>query len=210
MSALFQFLVNLDYSISHALNSLAGRSSILDWFIRVGADDHIIPVVLTLLVLLLILLARNSRERESAIRCLICAMIAVVISMAILFVLNSMFFRPRPFTTHPLHVLLYHNTDSAFPSNAATLAFALSFAVLFYRRKVAYIMLVLSLYLGLTRIAAGVHYPLDIAVGILLGLSSACFSRLLEPLYRPLARRLLALQYRLMAAWGPYRQRGGA
>jgi membrane-associated phospholipid phosphatase len=170
---LFQFLVNLDYSISHALNSLAGRSSVLDWFIRVGADDHIIPVVL------------------------------------ILFVLNSMFFRPRPFTTHPLHVLLYHNTDSAFPSNAATLAFALSFAVLFYRRKVAYIMLALSLYLGLTRIAAGVHYPLDIAGGILLGLSSACFSRLLEPLYRPLARRLLALQYRLVAAWRPSRQRGG-
>ena len=210
MSAFFQSLTKLDYSICHALNSIAGRSSVLDWFIRVGADDHIIPVVLTLLVLLVVLLARNSLEREVAFKCLICAIIAVVISMVVLFVLNSMFFRPRPFTTHTLHVLLYHNTDSSFPSNAATLAFVLSFAVLFYNRKVAYVMLTLSLYLGLARIAAGVHYPLDIAGGILLGLSSACFSRLLEPLYRPVARRLLLMQYRLLAAWEPSRQRGGA
>ncbi|MBK5092707.1 MAG: phosphatase PAP2 family protein [Actinobacteria bacterium] len=209
MSAFFQFLFDLDYSVFHALNSLAGRSSVLDWFIRVGADDHIIPVVLTLLVLLVILLARDSTERESAFRCLICALIAVVVSMVILFALNSMFFRPRPFTTHPVHLLLYHNTDSAFPSNAATLALALSFAVLFYNRKVACIMLALSLYLGLARIAAGVHYPLDVAGGILLGLSIACFARLLEPVYRPVARLLLALQYRLLAAWVPSRQ-GGA
>ena len=210
MSAFFQFLTRLDYSVFHALNSLAGGSSVFDWFIRVGADDHIIPVVLTLLVLLVILLAGNSRERDSAFRCLICALIAVIISVAILFVLNSMFFRPRPFTTHPAHMLLYHNTDSAFPSNAASLAFVLSFAVLFYHRKVGYIMLALSLYVGLARIAAGVHYPLDIAGGILLGLSSACFARLSEPLYRQLARRLIALQYRLLAAWEPSRQRGGA
>jgi undecaprenyl-diphosphatase len=130
--------------------------------------------------------------------------------MVILFVLNSMFFRPRPFTTHPLRVLLYHNTDSAFPSNAATLAFALSFAVLFYNRKLAYIMLALSLFLGFARVSAGVHYPLDISGGILLGLSAACFSRLLEPVYRPVAYRLLALQYRLLASWAPSRQRGGA
>ena len=209
MSAIFQFLFDLDYSVFHTLNSLAGRSSVLDWFIRVGADDHIIPVVLTLLVLLVILLARDSTERESAFRCLICTLIAVVVSMVILFALNSMFFRPRPFTTHPVNLLLYHNTDSAFPSNAATLAFALSFAVLFYNRKVACIMLALSLYVGLARIAAGVHYPLDVAGGILLGLSIACFARLLEPLYRPVARLLLALQYRLLAAWVPSRQ-GGA
>ena len=201
MSAFFQFLTRLDYSIFHALNSIAGRSSVLDWFIRVGADDHIIPLVLTLLVLLVILLARDSREREAAARCLICSVAAVVISMIILFALNSLFFRPRPFTTHSVNLLLYHNTDSAFPSNAATLAFALSFAVLFYHRKVGLAMLALGTFLGLARVAAGVHYPLDILGGILLGLASACFARLLEPLYRPAARRFLSLQYRLLTAW---------
>ncbi|MCJ7653663.1 MAG: phosphatase PAP2 family protein [Actinobacteria bacterium] len=201
MSAFFQFLTRLDYSIFHALNSIAGRSSVLDWFIRVGADDHIIPVVLTLLVLLVILLARDSREREAAAMCLICAVAAVVISVTILFALNSLFFRPRPFTTHSVNLLLYHNTDSAFPSNAATLAFALSFAVLFYHRKVGLAMLALGTFLGLARVAAGVHYPMDILGGILLGLASACFARLLEPLYRPAARWFLSLQYRLLTAW---------
>jgi undecaprenyl-diphosphatase len=208
LSSFFQFLVRLDYSVFHALNSLAGKSPVLNWFIRVGADDHIIPIVLTLLVLLVILFAKNGRERDTAFRCLLCALTAVVISMVILFLLNSMFFRPRPFTTHPARLLLYHNTDSAFPSNATTLAFVLSFAVLFYHRKVGCIMLALSLYVGLARIAAGVHYPIDIAGGILLGLSSACFARVMEPLYRPVARWLLALQYRLLAAWEPPRQGG--
>ena len=201
MTSLVQFLISLDRSVFQGINSLAGKFFLIDWLARVGADDHIIPIVLTLLVLFLVLLARNHRQREAAYTCVLCALLAVILSMAILFALNAAFFRPRPFTTQPAILLLYHNTDSAFPSNAATLAFVLAFVVVLYNRKAGALMLSLAACLGLSRIIVGVHYPLDIIGGALLGLSSALLARAAEPLYRPLARGLNSATDRLLASW---------
>jgi len=202
VNVICQFLITVDRSIFKAINSVAGKSPVLDWLARLGADDHIIPIVLTLLVLLLVLIARDRRAREVAFTCLICALIGVAISMILLYALNAAFFRPRPFTSYQtVHLLFYHNTDSAFPSNAATLAYVLAFSVLLYNRKVGAVMLALATCVGLARIAVGIHYPLDIVGGALLGLGSALLAGAAEPLYRPLARRINSASDRLLASW---------
>jgi undecaprenyl-diphosphatase len=202
LDAIAQFLIRFDHAVFRAINSLAGKSPVLDWIARIGADDHIIPIVLSLLVILLVLIAKNRRQREEAFTCLVCAVLAVAVSMVILFVLNGAFFRPRPFTTYPsVHLLFYHNTDSAFPSNAATLAFVLAFAVFFYNRKVGAIMLGLATFVGLARVMVGIHYPLDIVGGAMLGLGSALLARAADPLYRPLARTINSACDRLLASW---------
>lgn len=203
VSSLVQFLICLDRSVFKGVNSIAGHSTVVDWMARLGADDHLVPVLLALLIALLILIARDRRQRESAFTCVICALLAAAFSMAVLYFLNSQFFRPRPFSTGSVNLLFYHNTDSAFPSNPATLAFALSFAVLFYQRKIGAVMLALSLYLGLCRVVVGVHYPLDIVGGILLGLACALLAYAAGGLYRPLARLLTSAEYRLLASWKP-------
>ncbi|MBU4241403.1 MAG: phosphatase PAP2 family protein [Actinomycetia bacterium] len=209
MVCLTQFLIRLDRSVFDGINSLACRSDVLDWLARLGADDHVIPVALVLLVTLVLLIARNRSERQSAFCCVICAFLAAAASMAVLYLLNIHYFRPRPFSSRAINLLFYHNTDSAFPSNPATLAFALSFAVLFYRRKVGAVMLALSLYMGLCRIVVGVHYPLDIVGGLLLGLACALLANAAEGLYRPAGRWLTSALYRLLAAWKPPGTAGG-
>lgn len=204
MAGIFRFLVMLDHAVFRGINGLAGRNAVLDWLARVGADDHIIPVTLAMLVLLVLFTARDPRAREAAVACLVCAVLAVVISMVILYGLNSAYFRPRPFTAGNVRLLLYHNTDSAFPSNAATLSFALAFATLFFDRRTGGVMLGLACYLGFARVMAGVHYPLDVIGGALLGLSGALIARGAEPAYRPLVRSLGRASDRLLASWrGP-------
>jgi undecaprenyl-diphosphatase len=202
LNGICQFLILLDRSVFKAINSIAGKSPVLDWLARLGADDHIIPVVLTLLVLLLVIIARDRRAREKAFTCLICAFIAVAVSMILLYALNAAFFRPRPFTSYTsVHLLFYHNTDSAFPSNAATLAYALAFSVLLYNRKVGLVMVALATYLGFARVMVGIHYPLDIVSGALMGLGGAFLAGAAEPLYRPLARAVNSASGRLLASW---------
>ncbi|MHB8896652.1 MAG: phosphatase PAP2 family protein [Candidatus Geothermincolia bacterium] len=201
MGAFFQFLIRLDRAVFHGINSIAGRNGTVDWFVRVGADDHIFPVVLALLVLATLLLARKHSGREIALRAIICTLAATLVSMIILFGLNHLFFRPRPFTTQAVHLLFYHNTDSAFPSNAATLAFVFAFGVFMYRRKLGAVMLALATLMSLARIAAGVHYPLDVIGGLLLALGSVLAVRAAEPVYAPLATRLNAALDRLLAAF---------
>jgi undecaprenyl-diphosphatase len=97
-------------------------------------------------------------------------------------------------------LLFYHSTDSSFPSNAATLAFVIAFVILFYNKRAGFFALALSFYLGFSRIAAGIHYPLDIAGGILLGFSCATFSRSLENLYEPITKTLTNTIARLMGS----------
>jgi undecaprenyl-diphosphatase len=201
MIGLLQFLIRLDSSVFHSINSLAGKWSVSDWLARFGADDHIIPILLTLLALSILLMARNREERQQAITCVICVFVATVLAMAAMFVLKDSFFRPHPFTDRTVHLLFYHATDSSFPSTAAALAFAQAFAVLLYKRRLGLIMIALSLYLGFARIMVGIHYPLDIIAGMFLGLSTAFLAKAAEPLYRPLARWLTDLEYRLLASW---------
>ena len=196
-------LIKLDRSVFDSINSLAGNSAVIDWLARLGADDHVIPIALVFLVALVLLTARNRRERRSAFYCVLCTLLAAALSVAVLYLLNTHFFRPRPFSSRAVNLLFYHNTDSSFPSNPAALTFALSFAVLFYRRKLGMAMLALSLYMSLCRIVVGVHYPLDIVGGLLLGLACALLANAAESLYRPVVRWLTSALYRLLATWRP-------
>lgn len=206
---LVESLIEADHAIFRVINSLAAKSRILDFIFRVGADDHIIPALLTMTIICLVLSARNSRDREEAFDCLVFAFVAVLISTAIMSFLNASFFRPRPFTSLGGECIFYHNTDSSYPSNAATLAFALSFSTIFYKRKLGLFMLLVSLYLGFCRIAVGVHYPLDILAGAFLALGCALLCKLISPLLKYVSALLVSAQYRLLLAREPEESNGG-
>jgi undecaprenyl-diphosphatase len=60
-------------------------------------------------------------------------------------------------------------TDWSFPSNHATLAAALAAGITLLRPRLATIALPLAAAVALARVAAGVHYPHDVAAGAVLG-----------------------------------------
>ena len=200
VTSFMQFMIAADKAVFQALNSMAGVNCVLDWFIRLGADDHIIPVALTVLAILTIFLAKTRRERDNAFAGFMTVFLSVIISMVLLYAINNIFFRPRPFTSYEVNFLFYHNTDSAFPSNPATLLFAMSVAVLFYNRKVGSVMLTLGLYASFSRVAAGVHFPLDILGGVLLAVGSVFLARMAMPLLMPLAKKLTDFEYHILCS----------
>lgn len=76
----------------------------------------------------------------------------------------------RPFQTHPVHQLIPHAGGVSMPSDHATAAFALAFAVgVFLSRGWGIVLTVLATTIGFARIWAGVHYPGDVVVGGLIG-----------------------------------------
>jgi undecaprenyl-diphosphatase len=82
--------------------------------------------------------------------------------------------RARPFVTHPnAHLFLPHARDPGFPSDHATGAFAIAFALVLRNRVVGIVALVLALLLSFGRVALGVHYPSDVFAGAVLGLLAA-------------------------------------
>lgn len=76
--------------------------------------------------------------------------------------------------------------DGAFPSTHTAVAFALSVTILKHDKKVGILYLIMAGIVGIARIFAHVHYPIDIIAGALIGTiisrltSSKHFDRLLN------------------------------
>lgn len=57
----------------------------------------------------------------------------------------------------------------SFPSEHTSIFFALAFSTFFLNKKIGVLMYVLAVLIGLSRVVKGVHYPMDILGGIVLG-----------------------------------------
>ena len=87
--------------------------------------------------------------------------------------------RPRPFVAHQVNQLIEHSASGSFPSGHIAFLFALAMTVYFFNIKIGWIFLCLSFLVGLARVFVGIHYPLDILGGIIVGITSVIFIRFL-------------------------------
>lgn len=77
---------------------------------------------------------------------------------------------PRPFIvlSNINELFLYGSYDS-FPSGHATFFSALAIAIFMYHRKMGIFFMCGAVLIGLARIIVGIHFPIDIFVGFILG-----------------------------------------
>jgi undecaprenyl-diphosphatase len=101
------------------------------------------------------------------------------VSAALAFVVNAvlgkLWYHDRPFVSHPKQTLLlvHHVADNSFPSDHASAAFAIAFAVFAFYRGIGLVFLIGAVGIALDRIFLGVHYPSDVGASALVGAGSA-------------------------------------
>lgn len=83
--------------------------------------------------------------------------------------LKFLFHVPRPFLVLSNINPLFVKTSFSFPSEHATFFMALAFSIFFLHKKAGYFFMFFALLIGIARIIAGVHFPVDILGGFLLG-----------------------------------------
>jgi undecaprenyl-diphosphatase len=85
--------------------------------------------------------------------------------------LKAVIHRDRPFDTYPYIEKLSSGGDSSFPSGHTLEAFAMAAAVsfLFSRRKIIFTAYAWAVVVAYSRMALGVHYPADVAAGMVIG-----------------------------------------
>lgn len=160
--------MNFDYQIFKLINDLAGKNQYLDW-LGIFAAKYLIFLMVIALVLGL-LIKRWPDYRLAIFKASVSGAIAFVIN----YLIGLIYFRPRPFVLNEVTKLIDKSPlEKSFPSGHATVAFAMAFSLYFYNKKLGVILLILALIVGLGRIYVGVHYPLDILGGILIGFLSA-------------------------------------
>lgn len=131
-----------------------------------------------LFVLIMVYAIASKRiDRRIIIKMLMTAVLALAINMLI----AKIYFEPRPFVTQKVRLLISHARDSSFPSDHAAGSSALTFAVLGYDDTAGIIMLVITAIVMLARVYVGVHYPLDVLTGLIIGyISSIIVNKLFE------------------------------
>ncbi len=76
---------------------------------------------------------------------------------------------PRPFLMLNIDPLFIHGGVDSFPSGHATFFMALAVAVGLYHRWLGWLLAGIAVLIGVSRVAAGVHYPVDVLAGFILG-----------------------------------------
>ena len=98
---------------------------------------------------------------------------SIILSPAIAWILASflkiLIHTDRPFIAFQNIQTLFTESGYAFPSGHATAISALAFAIYFKNKRWGYVFMASAILIGLARVASGVHFPIDILGGYLLG-----------------------------------------
>ncbi len=79
--------------------------------------------------------------------------------------------RSRPFVNNNVNLLITHN-EASFPSGHAAFFFAIATIVYLYNKKIGIFFFVSAFLISLARVFCGIHWPLDILAGAIVGIFS--------------------------------------
>ena len=79
--------------------------------------------------------------------------------------------RPRPFTESDIESLTEHKENGSFPSNHAASAMVIAMAIWHINPIIGVFMVLMAIVTGCSRVMVGVHYPLDVLAGWIIGLT---------------------------------------
>lgn len=98
------------------------------------------------------------------------ALLAVTLSWVVILVVKHFFPTLRPYMLNGEDIdVLLTPKDGSFPSQHTAFAFSLAVTIFLHDRKIGAIYLISAILIGVARVIANVHYPIDILGGALLG-----------------------------------------
>jgi undecaprenyl-diphosphatase len=120
------------------------------------------------IVVAIIYVLREPRKEQKRI------LILTIVSLPLVYLVakigSLIYFDPRPFVVGNFTPLVSHVADNGFPSDHTLLTSAIASVIYMSSRKTGIVLWIVALLVGLSRIAAGIHHPIDILGSIIISL----------------------------------------
>ncbi|OGY59232.1 MAG: hypothetical protein A3B23_02725 [Candidatus Colwellbacteria bacterium RIFCSPLOWO2_01_FULL_48_10] len=164
----------MNHALFEFLHGLAHQNAFLDWIFVFFAKYLLYIMVVGFIY---ILFAENNWPRRWYYSVL--ATLALIISAGIVSPIVRYFYAsPRPFVALlDVTALVAHVNNSSLPSGHMMFAAPLALAAYYLNNRVGRWFLVGAALMGVSRVIAGVHWPLDIITGLVLGAASFYLAR---------------------------------
>lgn len=124
-------------------------------------------------IILGIAIAWLRTKKDTKLEFALATVAASVTALIISRLAAKLYFDPRPFVSEHVRPLISHAANNGFPSDHALLTMTLTAITYFYSKKIAGVMLMLTVLVGVARILAKIHSPLDIGAGWVIGILAA-------------------------------------
>ncbi|HEY2419990.1 MAG TPA: undecaprenyl-diphosphatase [Neobacillus sp.] len=156
-------LSQLDYHWFQMINGLAKTHSFFNPMMEFFANNLDYVFYLGVIIYWF---TRTKPNRQMVFQALLTAAVALGTNKLI----GAIYHRDRPFVAHHVIQLVLHEASSSFPSNHAAASFAIAASIWLWRKKDGWIWFILAAAISFSRVWCGVHYPLDVIGGAVLGI----------------------------------------
>jgi len=161
----------MDNFLFHFLNQWAGQWICLDASAIFLAKYLGYLLICLLFVWLIWSCLFKKEECRQIIKIIVLSLGAALFSRLIIVeIIRWLYFRPRPFVAEQVNQLLEHSASGSFPSGHAAFFFALGTVIFLHNKKTGLAFFAASFLIVLSRVFVGIHYPLDILAGAVIGI----------------------------------------
>ncbi|MHB8884376.1 MAG: phosphatase PAP2 family protein [Methylovirgula sp.] len=164
----------MDQAITHWINSFAGSNRVLD-SLMIMTSVFGVPLLVFVTALQWFVQSERLHVRHACVAAGLSFLLGLGINQIILLFIH----RVRPYDAGVTHLIISRSGDWSFPSDHATVTFAIATAFLFQhlqRRGLVY--LAAALLVCLSRIYVGTHYATDVLGGAVTGVLAATAARM--------------------------------
>lgn len=116
----------------------------------------VIPIIAAIFV------AWRFKNRKDILKFILVVLVGGILSLILAKVASMLWYNPRPFVVGNFTPLIPHAADNGFPSDHVLLASFLGWTILRYSKKIGIGVLVVAAVIGISRVMAGVHHPIDV------------------------------------------------
>lgn len=155
----------MNKTIFKFFNYFALQNSIFDAIIIFLSDKFGL-----LLIFILIIFLFTHKHKEENTRNILIIFLSGLLAWFIAKIIKYFYFSPRPFEIlDSVNILFEHGEGDSLPSGHAVFYSAIATSFYFYHKYLALIYIIGALLIGMSRIVAGIHWPIDILAGYALG-----------------------------------------
>lgn len=165
--------MNLD--IFRMINDLGKDFSFLNPFVIFLAEYMLYVLIIGMIGYWF---TRTNQNRMMMIQAVMATVLAEVIGK----IAGQLYSHHQPFAELTnVSQLVAHEIDNSFPSDHSIVFFTICMSIWLVRKKEGWLWLLFAFCVAISRVWVGVHYPVDVATGALIGIVSAVFVYWLVP-----------------------------